>query len=300
MNNNININDFGVLLADSAKDILGDGYSVECKEVIKNNGVAYHAVVIRKNSGNIAPTIYIDEYYREYLKGKKVTAITDHVIKLYHESEVRGDFDVEFFTDFSKVCKFLSFKAVNLERNRQILTDIPYRQIEDLALIPICRVNSDIFGSGCITIHNQHVKAWEVSDEELWENIFESTFDVAPVNISTISENVGGVLGMVHDDVLDNILVVSNKEMRFGAGAVFYPGVLKMISERLNSDLVIIPSSVHETIVMPSFMASSNEYTLSRMISEVNDSVVSDEEILSDNAYYYDADDETVRIFEEK
>ena len=101
MNNNININDFGVLLADSAKDILGDGYSVECKEVIKNNGVAYHAVVIRKNSGNIAPTIYIDEYYREYLKGKKVTAITDHVIKLYHESEVRGDFDVEFFTDFS-------------------------------------------------------------------------------------------------------------------------------------------------------------------------------------------------------
>lgn len=300
MNNNININDFGVLLADSARDILGDGYCVECKEIIKNNGVLHHAVVIRKSNINVAPTIYIDEYYREYLSGKKIMAITDNVIKLYHENRGKGDFDVEFFNDFSKVCKHLSFKAVSLERNRQILEDIPYRQVEDLAMIPICCVNSDVYGSGCITIHNSHVKTWEISNEELWENVFESTFNVAPVKISTISEQVGPVIGTDYDKVLDNILVVSNKEMRYGAGAVFYPGVLKMIAEKLGSDLIIIPSSVHETIVMPSYLAGGNEYTLGKMIGEVNESVVSDEEILSDNAYYYSAEDEIVRIYAEK
>ena len=73
-----------------------------------------------------------------------------------------------------------------------------------------------------------------------------------------------------------------------------------MISEKLGSDLIIIPSSVHETIVMPSYLAGGNEYTLGKMIGEVNESVVSDEEILSDNAYYYSAEDEIVRIYAEK
>ena len=300
MNNNININEFGVLLADSVKDSLGEVYSVEYKDIIKNNAVVYHALVIRKKGESIAPTIYIDEFYREYLKSRKILAIADNVIKIYRDNSNRGDFDVEFFTDFSRVCEHLSFKVVSLERNMQMLADVPYRQIEDLALIPVCNVSSDMIGNGCITIHNKHFQEWEISEEELWENVFENAYKAAPVKISTIAEHVGGIMGSPYDDTLNNILVVSNENMRYGASAVFYPGVLKMISEKLNSDLVIIPSSVHETIVMPSYIADSNEYTLANMIREVNETVVSDEEILSDNAYYYDADDEAVRIFAEK
>ena len=299
MNTNLNIDDFGVLLADGTKDTLGEDYSVEYKEVIKNNGVVYHAIVIKKNIENIAPTIYIDELFREYLKGRKIKALTESVVQFYHRCGAGREVEVDFFKDFSKVCENLSFKVINLEKNQKMLSDVPYRQVVDLAMVPICNVKNRAIGSGNIMIHKRHLEMWEISEEELWENVFEYTHKASPVKTVKLCEFVSDRTGIPFEDYLDNVMVVTNKEMQHGASAAFYPGVLRGLAKDFDSDLVMIPSSVHETIVMPSYMAGTGEFTIAQMIREVNDKVVSDEEILSDNAYYYNRAEEVLSIFSE-
>ena len=84
-----------------------------------------------------------------------------------------------------------------------------------------------------------------------------------------------------------NVYVLTNEEMRFGATAMFYPGRLSMIAEKLDSDLIILPSSVHECLVLrKKDYGEASEFT--EIVRSVNDTVLADEDILSYSVYTFD------------
>jgi len=80
--------------------------------------------------------------------------------------------------------------------------------------------------------------------------------------------------------------VLTNQQRFLGACCILYDDVLKEIAERLDSDLYILPSSIHEVILMPVTVTESVP-ALSQMVCDINQSEVSAEEILSDHIYYY-------------
>ena len=80
--------------------------------------------------------------------------------------------------------------------------------------------------------------------------------------------------------------VLSNQYRHFGAGCILYNRVLEDIGNQINDDFFILPSSIHETIILPASYAMSKE-SLSEMIVEINETQVSEEDILSDHAYYF-------------
>ena len=75
----------------------------------------------------------------------------------------------------------------------------------------------------------------------------------------------------------------------------YYSGLLSDIAAQLDSDFYIIPSSVHEVLLIPSEHIFSKK-ELSTMIQEVNDTQLLPEEILSDHAYYYSRSTDTITI----
>lgn len=84
------------------------------------------------------------------------------------------------------------------------------------------------------------------------------------------------------------MLVVTNAATSFGAGVITSRRVVKRISQMLGeSNIVLIPSSVHEILALPAYMAIGNN--LSNLVKEVNGSEVAEEEQLSDNAYLCNA-----------
>lgn len=84
------------------------------------------------------------------------------------------------------------------------------------------------------------------------------------------------------------MLVVTNASTTFGAGVITSRRVVKRISQMLGeTNLVLIPSSVHEILVLPAYMAFGSN--LSDLVKEVNGSEVAEEEQLSDNAYLCNA-----------
>ena len=89
--------------------------------------------------------------------------------------------------------------------------------------------------------------------------------------------------------------VLSNDKKAYGAACMLYPGVLERLAEEEGSSLYIMPSSVHETILLADNGRLEPD-ELKKMISEVNRTQVAPEDVLSDNLYYYDFKDKRVKM----
>ena len=90
--------------------------------------------------------------------------------------------------------------------------------------------------------------------------------------------------------------VVSNENKVYGASCILYPKVLEEIAKKMGRNLYIIPSSVHEMLVLPDDGSNDGGY-LQKLIAEVNVTQVEPEAVLSDQLYYYDSREKQIRIF---
>lgn len=82
--------------------------------------------------------------------------------------------------------------------------------------------------------------------------------------------------------------IISNDRGVNGAGSMLYEDVLHKLAMKLESDLYLLPSSVHECIAVSVDMG--DPYELAEMVNEINMSQVSLEERLSNQVYHYDKD----------
>lgn len=88
-------------------------------------------------------------------------------------------------------------------------------------------------------------------------------------------------------EVNDMMYVLSNRQRMNGAITILYSKCLEKIGNILKENFYLIPSSIHEMILIKESGVESIEY-LNEMIKEVNASAVIPEEVLADRAYYYD------------
>ena len=285
---------FCKVLEERLRGVLGSEADVEYTKITKNNGVVYNAILVRRHGENVSPTIYLEQFYKTYQNGAGFDKVVDEFVEIYRESLHNTDFDVSFFMDFSRVSEHLSFRVVNYKKNKSRLDNVPIRRCEDLAFVPLCVIDDIKDQTGTIVINNQHLDLWEVSEEELWENVYENAEKNAPLVVKGIEEFVSLRTGIRIDEMIPNIYVVSNKSLCYGAATVFFPGVLKQLSEKLRGDVLIIPSSVHETIILGSSGCLEMDSHLIDIVKEVNETTLSSEEILSDNVYYYSAKEDKV------
>jgi hypothetical protein len=91
-------------------------------------------------------------------------------------------------------------------------------------------------------------------------------------------------------------IVLSNESKVHGAVAICDTEMLSEIADRYNADLAILPSSIHECIVMP-VDVKTNFANLSAMVREVNTTEVSPEEQLSDHAYRFNRDTRKITFY---
>ena len=198
-----------------------------------------------------------------------------------------SNIDLIFFRNFDSVEEKLSFKLIGLKDNKEYLEDIPYRRFEDLAMVPICMVRNSEIGVGHITIRNSHLDLWGITYDRLWKNLMENSTKTAEVKIKTMPDFLGE--DYINDfEVLQNIIIVSNKEQNYGAGAVLYPGVLEKISDKYGKNLYVLPASVHEVLVLPEQGEENEAEMLEAIVRQVNAGVLSKEDFLSDKIYYYE------------
>lgn len=302
------INEFTRKVRNAVKEELGEAYRVELKEVRKNNGIIMHGLLIFSSLNNVIPTIYLDAFWEAYEEGAAFAAIVRRLLKIYREGSPRKDIDMGFFRYFEHVRDKICYRLIRQEGNEELLRDIPYLEFLDLALCFFYAYRDEQLGEGSILIYNSHLQSWGVKTAELlraaernteklfpWECIpmEELLADMPGVSVPTETE----ADGRLKKDLLPEVpmRVLTNQRRIYGAVCMLYPDVLEGLAAKEQRSLYILPSSVHETILLPE-TGEENAAEMRKMIKEVNHAHVAPEEVLSDNLYYYDLREKRVKI----
>ncbi len=80
--------------------------------------------------------------------------------------------------------------------------------------------------------------------------------------------------------------VLSNRELCYGASAILYPGIRKVLGSVFEEDLILIPSSVHEWIILPRDTGADTAF-MNKLIGHVNRTEVRPDEVLGSHVYFY-------------
>lgn len=289
---------------EQVKDLLQAAFpeaEVSLKNVTKNNGLILHGVCIREDERTISPTIYLDSFYEELddVYDGKIEYVVKKVIDLY-EDKKDVQISTGFFTDYEQVKHMLGIKLINKDKNEDLLKSSPHYVYGDLAAVFIVRIPQFEDGArGTILIRNENLKFWEGVDKSMLLKDALDCMRKTPPVITTIADALKGFIGESSEGMPDasdmiQMYVLTNKDSNYGASQILLHENLDEIAERLGeSRMYVIPSSVHEVIVIP---VTGECIDIANMIREVNDTVVSREDILSYNLYLYDADDKMIRI----
>lgn len=276
-----------------------DELNVSLQSVVKNNDVQLTGLMIRLEENNIAPFIYLDRYYEQYQNGMELPDIMKDIAELRVSSEQSVKLDISRITDFNQVKDNIICKLINGDMNEEYLADKPYTQIEDMAVIYVIDLGSGTEGHMSSPITYDLMKRYGV-DTQMLHEIAIHNLAKSEIVFKSMKDALMEIMfpdGVPEEDPLAEILsaedeipmyVLSNAEKLNGAASVLDKDTMETISEMLGGDFVVIPSSIHEVIILP-MDDNVDKDELEGIIREVNTGQVAPEERLSYHAYQYDS-----------
>ena len=269
--------------------------SVTLNHVMKNNGTELDGITIMEKDKNIAPTIYINSFYDRYREGVSLKAFVSEIIRIYNQNKNSININADYFENYENVRKTIVYKLVNYQKNKKLLEDVPYKRVLDLAVVFYCLIEQRKGVSATALIHNEHLRIWNVTEDEIYNDALKNTpvlLAGSIVPMSKILSEIAGTAPVDNDEKVceytgeDILYVLTNSSRVNGAACILYDNLLKKFANDVHSDLYILPSSVHEVIIVPKKNAFDKS-ELADMVREVNEQGVSQDEILSDNVYEY-------------
>lgn len=272
-------------------------YQLEGSVLLKNNDTKRYAILLKKIEGTVSPTIYLDNFYSEFEHGRTTISETaSHIYEQMHDFEDKIEAYQEFSAELSDCSNKITYRLVSKERNKQFLESVPHLPFLNMAVVfyIIHHVSKEGMESICVT--NELAGKWGLSAKSLYIIAEKNTPVLLPPVIDTMEHTLELLMGEINcaiEPAGDSnkpipMHIMTNKYQINGASVLLYHGLLDGLAEKLGTDLYVIPSSIHELIIMPAEDGSLSLSKLSDMVKEINENHVKEEEILSDCTYYYD------------
>lgn len=292
----MNIKEFTEKVRKEIAEILGK--EVQYQEVYKLNNTKRYGLMILESGSNVAPTLYLEQFYDMYLETGNWQETINQIIAMYQSDSFPKCLDMEWFKDFDKVQGLIFHKLINFDANTALLEKIPFTRYLDFAIVYCVHCENAEIGDGNILIHNSHLELWNRTTQDLARLAEENTPRLYPLSVSTMEDVIQEFIDCpenAKDTPAMPMYVMSNRTRVNGAITIRYKNALKNLAMVLNSDIVILPSSVHETILLP-LRDKDNFQDFKDMVYSVNRSQLSKEEFLSDNVYLYRRSTDSIEI----
>ena len=257
------------------KELRNRSIKAEATEVTKN-GITFEGIMLEE--GSVRPIIYKDSY-----KDVIESNIDDFVSKVEEILAESSQFVLEDLTNWDWVKTRL-----RLCIQQQGDEDICKRNFLDLE--QYVRVMVDEGQGASFKVKPRMLEKYGVSEDTLFHAAIDCTRPLVDIKdmTSIIAEMANISINEVREMQGENppMFVVTNKTNINGASAICFTDVLRKISDMYKSDLVIFPSSVHECILYP-VEDITNFRDFDKMISDINATEVTPEDILSNHAYRF-------------
>ena len=265
---------------------------VHIHKVLKLNGILLHGITIREPDASISPTIYLEPYLEQYRDSENLEEITASILTVYYKHNQTKTFDTDQVRDFHQIRHKLYYRLINYEANQELLQSVPHSRFLDLAKVYYMDFPIDDFNDGSVLVRNENMEDWGISDCELKQTAEENTPCLYPFSISNMCDLIPSVelppeaaSGLPPESPAP-MFVLSNEKKAYGAAALCYEKILDHFSQSIGSDLIVLPSSVHETILLP-LNTSIHIDCLRATVYDINRTMVNRSDFLSDNVYYF-------------
>lgn len=281
---------------------LAGRYEVTLEKVMKNNGREREGLKLLPLQGqrDVSPVIYLEELYWEGMEEGELEACAERLIGRYIEGTEGIDERriKEQITDWEQAREKVYPILLSAEKNRQLLEELPFRPMLDLAIVYLIRLELEKEGErGAAKVTNNLLELWEITEEELYEKAMENLVAEPPL-YEDLEELLGLILQPEGEPAADRLglgklHVLTNQERWYGASMMLNGPYLKEIAEGRN--LFILPSSIHETLLLVDDGSCKGE-DLNEMVRAVNRESVAEEERLQEHVYYYEYEKGEIRF----
>ena len=271
---------------------LHENITLQVHTALKNNSKERIGLTITDKNINISPTIYLEEYYKQFQEGMPLSHIVESIIEVYHEVKFEHNWNIQTVKDFDLMRSKIAYKLILENKNELLLQSMPYVAYLDFAIIFYILFEIDESGTATIPITHELMQIWEVTLDDIQKHAFRNAPELLPAVFKPMKVVIDELLGtQLRDEESSEELmfVLTNSLKSFGAACILYDGMLDEISSQLGENFYILPSSIHEMIIIPESNSPTREH-LDEMLTDVNQTHVADEEVLAERVYYYDRD----------
>ena len=288
-------------LEQDLKDAMADispGATVDVRSVEKLQEGSYTGITISPAGGNVGMNLNANQLFDQMQDGQSY----EGVLAVAVSTAERGlhdmpAVDVSELMNYEAAKKYLCFDVVGSDRNADMLEKVPHTDKENISMVYRLQLDSTENGAATVLITNAMMEQFGVTKEQLHADAMENAQEIRPADFRTMAAVMAEMMGMPEEmmaDMAPPMYVATNQDKVQGAAVMFYPDFMDQAAKELGGDIFILPSSVHEVLILPDD-GNMNAQELKEMVTSINASEVSPEDRITDSVYHYDAQE---RIFE--
>lgn len=277
---------------------------ISVKEVVKHNDQHKLGIEFTFADSNFSPVVYPDALFEDYQAGKPLEEILQALSHTVEKSlsEVPGvtkETVTQALSDYESARHHLSIRLCDPDLNQELQENAVHSKVSDFEAIYQLKFAMPDESVGYSTITPAMLDSWGVSMETLQKDAATCTWAEYPIlspmgnMISYLTSGLSlpnlletGEPVQMSDDMFP-VFVLSNDQAMQGASLITLPDLLDQIGDILQDDFYILPSSLHEVIIVPQNTQMTLD-ELSEMVHSVNESQVAAEDLLSDKVQHYD------------
>lgn len=269
---------------------------------LKNNGVNVTGLLLKGENERVAPNFYLENQYVEWMRGiRTLEEIGNQLCNSYREEVEKSRpllNGIKF--EWEEFRRHVFMRLINKERNADQLESVPYKDFMNLAIVYYYSITLEDDVQGTLIISKEHMELLGVTEEELHQTAESNIQRYQPVKIRCMQDllyDLGKKVGVEISQAKEcypYMFVLTNTKGMFGAVSMTCDVELECFAKRIGKGFYILPSSVHEVILVPENKEFCVEYFAS-IVREINETQLDPTEILSDSIYFYDNETLTLR-----
>ena len=300
----LNFKEFQEYIKSNVKDYLPESYKdadIQFRDVVKNNDVHLTGVMIKRENETVTPNIYINELYEKYSSGMNLDEIVGDIadLRIEHDPPEEAQSIGSIFTNYEMVKQRLEIHLCDMELNRDKLKNQVYTEQGDFAATYHIKIGGDEMLRGSAAVTPNLLKRWGITKEQLCEDSLQAKYSKEAVFTyieEIVAEKMFGLKATnlldKQNDIIDSsegvsLYCLTNEKNKYGASMILREDVMGKVSKLMGGDFYILPSSIHETLIVPTTTEMTLE-DMSIMVQDVNKEAVEPEDKLSDKVQFYE------------
>lgn len=296
--NNMSFEAFTEVAQAEIKSYLPDEYKdadITVRQMQKMNET-YKGMSVAKKGQIAVPNINLDQHYKDYVSG---WSLEESLRRMAEQVQMElPEVQTGWLHDYEQVKQHLFIRVCDAKENEAFLSMSPHKETDGLAISYHIAFEGLGGVKASTPVSYKMMEMYDVTATQLHADAVENSQRMNPEVYNSLGNIMMGIIGgidvdpemmpPVEESGNPQVMVLTNEQSMYGASALFYPGRIEAIAADMRGDYFILPSSVHEVLLMPD--DGQTDYRgLEMMVQQINAMDVAPEDRLSDHVYHYDA-----------